>query len=109
MIGSIGLLTLVLGSSLFAIATWRSRSLSRGASVLLAAGAVLVVPALFVGGAGGGGFQWSVAIIPVIGAIVAFPAGWIALGVSALRITGPAAIRFEAASVCSVSSMRPSR
>ena len=97
MIGSIGLLTMVLGSSLFAVATWRARSLSRRASVLLAAGAVLLVPALFVGGAGGGGFQWSVAIIPVIVAIVAFPAGWIALGVSALRITGPAPITFEGA------------
>jgi hypothetical protein len=95
MVGLIGLFTMVLGSSLFAVATWRARSLSRRASVLLAAGAVLVVPALFVGGAGGGGFQWSAAIIPVMVAIVAFPAGWIALGVSALRVTGPTRITLE--------------
>lgn len=99
-IGTIGLLTMIVGSSLFAVATWRARSLSRGASVLLAAGAVLVVPALFLGaGGGGGGFQWSAAIIPVLAAIVAFPAGWIALGVSALRITGPAPIPLEGASL----------
>jgi hypothetical protein len=84
MVGSIGLLTMVLGSSLFALATWRTRSLSRGASALLAAGALLVVIALL--GVGSGGLSAPVAIIPVVAAIVAFPAGWIALGVSALRI-----------------------
>jgi hypothetical protein len=101
-IGTIGLLTMIVGSSLFAVATWRARSLSRGASVLLAAGSVLVIPALFLGtggGGGGGAFQWSVAIIPVIAAIVAFPTGWIALGVSALRITGPAPVSLEGASL----------
>lgn len=99
MIGSIGVLTMILGSSLFAVATWRARSLSRSASVLLAAGAVLVVPALFLGGAGGGGMQWSATIIPVIVALLAFPAGWIALGLSALHVTGPAPISFEGASL----------
>jgi hypothetical protein len=99
MLGSIGLLTMVAGSSLFAIATWRARSLSRRASVLLAVGALLVVPALFGVGAGGGAVQWSAAVIPFIAAIVAFPLGWIALGASALRITGPAPISLEGASL----------
>jgi hypothetical protein len=100
MVGSIGLLTMVVGSSLFAVATWRARSLSRRGSVLLAIGAVLVVPALFLGGGGGGGgLQWSAAVIPFIAAIAAFPAGWIALGVSALRITGPVPITLEGASL----------
>jgi len=97
MIGSIGLLTMVLGSSLFAVATWRARSLSRAASGLLAAGAVLVVLALL--GMSGGGSPSPIAMVPVIAAIAAFPAGWIALGVSALRITGPAPITFEGASL----------
>jgi hypothetical protein len=97
MIASIGLLTMVAGSALFAVATWRARSLSRGASVLLAAGAVLVIVALL--GLGGGGSLEPVVLIPVIAAIVAFPAGWIALGVSALRITGPAPIPLEGASL----------
>jgi hypothetical protein len=88
MLGSIGLLTMVLGSSLFAIATWRTRSLSRGASGVLAVGAGLVIVMLL--GVGSGGLSLPVALVPVIAAIVAFPAGWIALGISALRITGPA-------------------
>ncbi|MEO8468781.1 MAG: hypothetical protein ABI573_03835, partial [Chloroflexota bacterium] len=37
MIGSIGVITMVVGSFLFAVATWRARSLSRTASGLLAA------------------------------------------------------------------------
>jgi hypothetical protein len=88
MLGSIGLLMMVLGSSLFAVATWRTRSLSRGASALLAVGAVLVIVTLL--GVGSGGLSLPAALVPVIAAIVAFPAGWIALGISALRISGPA-------------------
>ena len=44
-IASIGLLAMVLGSSLFALATWLTRSLSRRAAALLGIGALLVVPA----------------------------------------------------------------
>ncbi len=97
MVASVGLLTMLLGSSLFAIATWRARSLSRGASGLLAAGAVLVVLGLL----GIGVAEWPspVTIIPVVAAIVAFPAGWIALGISALRITGPTPIALDGASL----------
>lgn len=87
MVGSIGLVTMVFGSSLFAVATWRARSLSRGASGLLAIGAVLVVVALL--GVGSGGLSAPIVIIPVIASIAAFPAGWIALGVSALRVGSP--------------------
>ena len=43
-IASIGLLAMVLGSSLFALATWLTRSLSRRAAALLGIGALLVVP-----------------------------------------------------------------
>jgi hypothetical protein len=80
MVGSIGLLTMVFGSSLFAVATWRARSLSRGASGLLAIGALLVVVALL--GVSSGG---------VSGPVAAFPVGWIALGLSALRVGSPQA------------------
>jgi hypothetical protein len=97
MVGSIGLVTMVAGSSLFAVATWRARSLSRPAAGLLAIGAVLVVVALL--GVGSGGLSSPVAIIAVIAAIVAFPAGWISLGISALRITGPRPIKLEGASL----------
>lgn len=84
MVGSIGLLTMVLGSSLFAIATWRTRAVSRGASALLGIGAVLVVLALF--GASGAVEPPPLAMVAIIGAIVVFPVGWIAMGVSALRV-----------------------
>jgi len=83
MVGSIGLLTMILGSSLFAVATWRARSLSRTASGLLAVGALLVVLALF---GASGVLPSPIVMIPVIAAIIVFPAGWIAMGVSALRI-----------------------
>jgi hypothetical protein len=94
-IGSVGLLTMVLGSSLFAIATWRARSLSRGASAMLGVGAVLVIFALL--GASGALVPSEIAIVAVIAAIVAFPAGWVALGISALRITGPTPATLEGA------------
>ena len=86
---TLGVLTLILGSALFAIATWLARSLSRGGAALLGIGALLVVPEL-AGATGAFG-------PPVIGlallaiAVIAFPVGWMALGVSALRVgRGPA-------------------
>jgi len=97
MIGSLGLVTMVLGSSLFAVATWRARSLSRPAAGLLGVGALLTMVALL--GVGSGGLSSPVAVVAVIAAIVAFPAGWIALGISALRITGPGPTTPEGASL----------
>lgn len=94
MIGLIGLLTMVTGSSLFAVATWRARSLSRTASGLLAVGAVLVVPALF---GVSGALPSPIAIVPIVAAIIVFPAGWIAMGVSALRVDRVGAARLEGA------------
>ncbi|MGK2851887.1 MAG: hypothetical protein ACSLFN_13365 [Candidatus Limnocylindrales bacterium] len=94
MLGSIGLLTMVAGSSLFAVATWRARSLSRTASGLLAVGAVLVVPALF---GASGALPSPIVMVPVIAAILVFPAGWIALGISALRIDRVGAAHLEGA------------
>jgi hypothetical protein len=96
MIGSIGLVTMVIGSSLFAIATWWTRALSRRASGLLAIGAALVVPALF---GASGALPSPIAIVPIVAAILVFPAGWMAMGVSALRVTGPAPVTLEGASL----------
>ncbi|MEO6579504.1 MAG: hypothetical protein ABIO99_11495 [Candidatus Limnocylindria bacterium] len=81
---SIGLITLLLGSGLFALATWRTRSLSRAACALLGVGALLVVPGL----AGvTSGLVPPVLTLPVLLiTIFAFPAGWVALGISALRV-----------------------
>jgi hypothetical protein len=85
---------MLVGSSLFAVATWRARSLSRTASGLLAVGALLVVLALF---GASGALPSPIAIVPIVGAILAFPAGWIAMGVSALRVDRVGAARLEGA------------
>lgn len=90
MISTIGLLTLLVGSALFALATWRARSLSRGAAALLGIGALLVLPALM--GVVGGVIPPAVGSVLLVVAILAFPAGWMALGISALRVgRGPVA------------------
>lgn len=94
LIGSIGLLTMVAGSALFAVATWRARSLSRSASGLVAVGAVLVVLAMF---GASGALPWPIAIVPIVAAIIVFPAGWIAIGVSALRVDRVGAAHLEGA------------
>jgi hypothetical protein len=97
MLGSLGFFTIVLGSVLFAVATWRARSLSRAASALLGLGAVLVVFALL--GVSGAQVPEAITVIVLVPAIVAFPGGWVALGISALRITDPAPATFEGASL----------
>jgi hypothetical protein len=88
MVMSIGVLTLMVGSALFAIATWLARSLSRRAAAVLGIGSVLVIPALT-----GLAFGWLpdvLAYAAVLIAILAFPVGWMGLGVSALRSPRPA-------------------
>ncbi len=97
MISTLGLLTLILGSGLFALATWRAQSLSRWAAGLLGFGSFVVVPAL--SGITGGFVPEALLVPAIIITILAFPAGWIALGVSALRV-GPATVTtFEGASL----------
>jgi hypothetical protein len=83
-IATLGVLGLLVGSGLFALATWRTQSLSRGAAALLGVGALVVVPGL--AGVSGGVVPSEVAGIALLATILAFPAGWAALGVSALRI-----------------------
>jgi len=96
-LSTIGVTALVLGSALFAIATWLSGSLSRSASALLLVGASLVIPAL--SGLTGGLIPPALGYLALLTAIVAFPVGWIALGVSALRIDGPRPTTLEGASL----------
>jgi len=94
-ISTLGLLTLLIGSALFAVATWLTKSLSRAASALLGVGAILVIPAI--GGAIGGVLQPALEYTILVIAIVTFPAGWIAMGVSALRIDRAGTTRLEGA------------
>jgi hypothetical protein len=79
----LGLIALVVGSGLFAYASWRTGSLSRAGIGLLAVGAVgpfLVVP----------GFMGLVSWEPFISiaffvTIAAFVAGWVVVGIGAVR------------------------
>ena len=87
-IASIGLAAMVLGSSLFALATWLTRSLSRRAAALLGIGALLVAPTA--AGVTGGLLPAPMADVLVVVSVAAFPLGWVALGLSALRIDRPA-------------------
>ena len=89
---------MIAGSALFGLATWRARFLSRPAAALLAAGAVLVIP--MIGGLDFLGFLPE-ALAPLITllAILAFTGGWVGLGISALRVTGPGPVKLEGASL----------
>ncbi len=96
MISTFGMATLLVGSGLFAIATWRTRALSRGAAALLGIGSLVVVPVL-----NGivGGLVPDILFLPALAAaILAFPLGWMALGVSALRVR-PVSVTLEGASL----------
>ncbi|HEY3334492.1 MAG TPA: hypothetical protein VGK16_04575 [Candidatus Limnocylindrales bacterium] len=94
-VSSVGVMTMLLGSVLFAIATWLARTLSRPAAAVLGIGALLVVPAI--AGATGAFGPPAVGMALLWIAIVAFPAGWVGLGISALRATAPGPVTFEGA------------
>ncbi|HEX5826753.1 MAG TPA: hypothetical protein VFY23_04475 [Candidatus Limnocylindrales bacterium] len=96
-VASMGLLAMVLGSTLFALATFRTHALSRPGSVMLGLGAVLVFIAL--AGISGGLLPSPLEPLVILAAVVVFPAGWVLLGVSALRVTGPAPLTIEGASL----------
>ncbi len=95
-VSMIGVMALILGSALFAVATWLTQSLSRGASALLGVGSLLVIPAI--GGVTGGLVPEALVAPLLVATILAFPAGWMALGASALRINSPRPITLEGAS-----------
>jgi hypothetical protein len=78
-LGMLGLLAALFGTLLFAIVTYQTAALSRGAALLLAAGAVIP----FVG------MVTSQAIL-IVPALVCFLLGWFVLGVQAIRLDRPA-------------------
>ena len=89
----LGSIALVIGSGLFAIATWRVRTLSRRAAALLGSGCLAVVPAVVF--AYGGPEQ--IAQVLLLVSLVGFAGGWVALGVSAVRAHQAVAPRLEGA------------
>jgi hypothetical protein len=92
-----GTVTLIIGSTLFAIATWRTHTLSRAAAALLGTASLVVVPLAF--GVEIAGVMLPAALEPLvmIAGTLAFAGGWVALGVSALRVDGLRPARLEGA------------
>jgi len=86
-VAMLGFLALVVGSGLFGLATWRARSLSRAASSLLMVGAFSTVGGL-AGVLGGIAPEFLVPVL-TLAVVLVFPAGWVAMGISALRIGRP--------------------
>jgi hypothetical protein len=78
----LGLLGAFVGSTLFAIATYLTADLSRGAALLLGAGSVLTIAA----GLGGDSLPPVLLIVTTIG----FAVGWLVLGIHAVRLDRPA-------------------
>lgn len=80
---ALGTMTFFVGSGLFAIVTYRTAALSRGAAVLLGVGSTLTI--IF---AASGGANPSPVLIVI--ALSLFGLGWFALGVQAIRLDRPA-------------------
>ena len=80
---ALGTITFFVGSGLFAIATYRTAALSRGAAVLLGVDSALTM--IF---ATSGGANPSPVLMAV--ALSGFGLGWFALGVQAIRVDRPA-------------------
>lgn len=85
---SFGTVALIIGSALFALATWRAHTLSRAAAGVLASASLIVVPVILGLDIVGGVLPDALEPLVMIAATLAFAGGWIALGVSALRVDG---------------------
>lgn len=96
-LGMIGLVTLMAGSGLFAFATWRTGMLSNAGTALLGIAGLLVIP-----GTIGmlGAWPWEpIVSASLLAMLASFVAGWIALGISALRVADPSPVHLEGASL----------
>jgi len=94
-ISTLGVAGLILGSGLFALATLRAHTLSRGAAALLGAGAIMVP--LGLAGVLGGLLPSELEAVVIIALVLMFPAGWVGLGISALRTDRAGMAHFEGA------------
>ncbi len=89
---SFGTLGLIVGSSLFGIATWRARTLARAAAASLAAGGVVVALLLLGMLPLAGLLPDPLPILLTAAGGLLFATGWVGLGLSALRIHGPRSV-----------------
>jgi hypothetical protein len=94
---SFGTVALIIGSALFAIATWRAHTLSRAAAGVLATASFVVVPVIFGLDIVGSVLPATVEPLVMIVGTLAFAGGWVALGVSALRVDGRRPVTLEGA------------
>jgi len=86
----LGVFATVVGSGMFAIATYRTDALPRAGAGLLGAGSAVLL-AVFVLGMGLVGIPEAVVPALTLVGLLAFTAGWIALGWTAIRHDQPAA------------------
>jgi hypothetical protein len=91
----LGTAALIIGSGLFAFATWRVDALPRSAAVILAVGAVAIVPVL--GGLVGSVVPEPAGRVLTLLAMVAFSGGWVGLGAGAIRLDRAASGRLTSA------------
>ncbi len=94
---TIGLMGLFIGSGLFALVTWRVRTLSRAAAAALGFGAITMIAALT--GTAGGLVPSTFGPVLMSATVLAFSGGWAGLGISALRVSGPVSTTPEGASL----------
>ena len=90
-IWALGVIAMVIGSALFALATYRTRALPRfgAGSLAIGSGALLVV--ILVGATGLIAGVDPVAPALIVAGLIAFAIGWIALGWTAIRLGQPTA------------------
>ena len=79
---TIGVIGTFVGSTLFAVATYRTAALSRRAALLLGIASVLAIPAGFAGN--------SLGPVPLVVTTIGFAVGWFLLGIDAIRLDRPA-------------------
>jgi hypothetical protein len=78
---TLGIVSALVGSTLFAIATYRTAVLSRGAALLVGVGSVMTIGAAFAGN--------TLGAIPLVVTSIGFALGWFVLGIYAVRIDRP--------------------
>jgi hypothetical protein len=78
---TLGIVSALVGSTLFAIATYRMAVLSRGAALLVGVGSVMTIGAAFAGN--------TLGAIPLVVTSIGFALGWFVLGIYAVRFDRP--------------------